>query len=350
MTNTDLYVSVDELQIVLNLLGPTVHVDFPPYGQQVLEARQEADGYRLVQTVSAEEINTCFDSFKHTEFFNYQSLVECFLASGIDAYVNIDEINKEIQVKQQALPGCKELFFVLDTNLLYDRFVSMYHPISRDHVFLVDTVQHEILHHLNYKYDTKGLNNVHQLLREHSDMADAMINAVVHEWQNRNRKETRIARNMALQEYNLLRKYGKEIPAIKEHAKTSRENDEIIAETIHQFQQQSPYNEFLLLTADADMKDVCDIIGVDCLVLQKPTRITSKHCTTQQFLQLLYAITVLSGFVKLNSTLLFSEFHGGNQDFPLKMRLLNESDCDIVRQHIMLCRELKKIEKKNMEY
>lgn len=345
MTDIDLYVTVDELQVVLNLLGPTVHVDFPAYGQELLQARQEADGYRLIQTASAEKINTCFDRFKHDEFFDYQSFVECFLASGINAYLNIDEIRKEIQLKQQALAGCKELFFVLDTNLLYDRCISMYHLVPRDHVFLVDTVQHEILHHLNYKYDNKGLNRVHMVLREHSDMADAMVDGVIREWQNRNKKETRIARNMALQEYNMLRKYGKEIPAIKENAKTSRENDEIIAETVRDFQQQSPYNEFLLLTADMDMKDVCDMIGVDCLVLQKPRKITSKHCTTTSFLQLLYSLTVLTGFVKLNSTLLFSEFQGGNQRFPLKIRLLNESDVDLVNHHINLCRNLQDIEK-----
>ncbi len=350
MNDTDLFLSVDELQVVLNLQGSRVSVEFPPYDTMLLEARQHPDGYRFTKIASAEQINTCYDKLDHNEFFTYQSLVECFLCSGVSSYENLDDVKKEIEMKKQALSSCKELFFVLDTNLLYDRFITRYDVVPRDHVFLVDTVQHEILHHLNHKYDDTDLNRVDMVLRDHSPMADAMVDGVLREWQNRNQKQTRLARNMALQEYNYLRKYGKEIHASKENAKTSRENDEIIAETVQDFQQQSQYNEFVLLTADVDMKDVCEMVGVDCLVLQKPTQITRKHCSTEQFLQLLYALTVLSGFVKLNSTLLFSEFHGGNQDFPLKIRLLNESDYDAVRQHIMLCRELKKIEKKNMEY
>lgn len=346
MNEIDLFIDIDELQVALNLLGPHITVEFPPYDTTLLEARQHAEGYRLTKIASALDIDARFRSFSHPEFFSFQDIVQCFLSSGFSPYSNLDDIKEIIQVKKQALSSFKELFYVLDTNLFYDRFVSTYDVIPAPHVFLVDTVQKEILHHLNNKFDQSHLlDSLKSLVLEHSSMAETMVDQVYKEMVNRNMKSTRIARHMALEEYTFVRKYGKEIPTDKENAETSRENDQIIVESIKQFQQKSQYNEFLLLTADANMKDVCDMVGVDSLILRKPTDIETKLCSTQQFLRLVYHLCVLTGFLKINSTLLFSEYQGGNQEYPLKLRLLNQTDYDTVKKHVGLCRKLQEIEK-----
>lgn len=345
MNDTDIFIMVDELQIVLNLLGPQITVEFPPYDLVLLEARQQQDGYRISQTVSADKVNACAGLFSHPEFFDYQAVVQCFLSSGIHPYQNLERVKEMIQMKKQALSSFKELFYVLDTNLFYDRIVSTYELVPASHVCLVDTVKQEILYHLNNKFDRSHLlDALKSLVLQYSSMAESVVEHTYNEFVNRNMKSTRIARNMALDEYTFVRKYGKEIPIVKNNAETSRENDQLIAEIVKEFQQESAYNEFLLLTADTAMKDVCDIVGVESFVLQKPTSISSKHCSVNQFLQLLYNLCVLTGFLKLNSTFLFSEFQGGDQRYPLKIRLLNQTYYDDVKKHINLCRMLQRIE------
>jgi len=327
MNDTDIFITVEELQIVLNLLGPQVTVEFPPYDLVLLEARQQPDGYHISQIVSADKINTCAELFSHPEFFDYQAFVQCFLSSGISPYQNLENVKEMIQMKKQALSSFKELFYVLDTNLFYDKVISTYELVPATHVCLVDTVLQEILYHLNNKFDKSFmLDALKSLVLQYSSMAETAVDHTYNEFVNRNMKMSRIAKNMAQKEYIYIRKYGKEIPIVKNTAKTSRENDQLIAEIIKEFQQESPYNEILLLTADTAMKDVCDIVGVESLVLQKPTSISSKHCSMK------------------NSTILFSEYQGGDQQYPLKIRLLNQTYYKEVEKHIKLCRRLQRVE------
>ena len=346
-SDCDLYINRNELQLVFNILGPHVTIDFPPYEKVLIEARQQNDGYRFSKLASSDDINEMFEMYDHPEFFDYQSFVQCFLLAGMISYQNIDSFKHQLKIKREGLSSVKNLFFALDTNLLYDRFITTSDIISPSQVLLVDTVQKEILHHVNNKFDrSQWLDRIKDLVSDKTNISDTSVNLLYNELLNRNMKSSRIASHIAIDEYKYLRSQGIEIRADKDNAENSRENDQIIAESVHQYQEKYPFKEIILLTADSNMRDVCDTVGIDSIYLQKPTIISNKHCNSRQFTHLLYYLTVLCGFVKINTSYVFSEFQGSMQEYPLKIRLLNKSDYDEVKKHINLCRSLITIGKK----
>jgi len=285
----DLFIDVDELQLVLNVLGPHVTVEFPPYEKVLIEAGQQVDGYRFSRVASSDDIIEKFEMFKkfdNTEFFDYSSFVECFLLAGMISYQNIDSFKHQLKIKREGLSSVKNLFFALDTNLLYDRFITTNGFISPSQVILVDTVQNEILHHVNDKFDKSDMLKIKRLVSDKTNLVDTVVNRLYDELLNRNKKESRIASHNAIDEYKYLRSQGIEIKAEKENAENSRDNDSIIAESVHQYQEKYPYKEIILLTADSNMRDVCDTIGVDSIYLQKPTIVSNKHCNSSQFTSL----------------------------------------------------------------
>jgi len=344
---SDIFININELQLVFNILGPHVTVEFPPYEKVLIEAGQQGDGYRFSKLGSSADINEKFDLYNHPEFFDYSSFVQCFLLAGMISYQNIDSFEHQLKIKREGLSSVKNLFFALDTNLLYDRFITTNRLISPSQVILVDTVQKEILHKVNNKFDhPKLLDTIKDLVSDNTNLSDTSVNLLYNELLNRNKRSSRIASNNAIDEYKYLRSQGIEIKADKDNAENSRENDQIIAETVHQYQEKYPFKEIILLTADSNMKDVCDTVGIDSIYLQKPIIVSNKHCNSSQFTHLLYYLAVLCGFVKINSSYVFSEFQGSMQEFPLKVRLLNKPDYDEVKKHIDLCRDLQKIEQK----
>ena len=319
--NHEQVVSADELQILLNL-ERQVSVMYPLYSHfQLLKAKAEKNGYRL--KVFQGEV----DFPDHSEFPAYSDFLQCLLSAGIIGYENKEEFEIKLKTYQNLK---KMVYFCPDTNVVYHRFLT---NSGIRNILLVDTVKEEIEASLNFKYSSQQLSELKNNVKYQQFLVD--------EFKNRRMKKSRLA-CIAMAEYRELRKRAIEIEGIEKSTNDKEDNDKIIVKTLRRFEKERSALP-VLLTADRQMADLCELEGIEYFLFILPHAVDAKECSFDSMLKLIYNLVMVFGVIRLNSVVVFGEFKGKKNIEELKLRFLDEKLFEKFSKHLRICRRLMKL-------
>ncbi len=325
---SEVVVSGEELQILLNLIDDEVSVMYPFYKHfRLLTAERDEDGYRLrilQGEVDFDEQQSRFDFAE--EMPGYGDFVECLMAAGILNYENVAEFEN---AEKSYASLRKRVLYSPDTNVLYHRFLTN-SGIDPRSVLLVDTVRDEIEAELNFKYSQQQVAEMKRGVRYQPFLLDEFV--------NRRAKRSRLA-CIALMEYRELRKYAVEIEGIEASTADSEANDLIIVKTLRRFEKERAAMP-VLLTADRQMADLCEAEGIEYFYFRIPHVTTADFCSPSSMLRLIYNLATVFGVIRLNSVVVFGEFKGKSRIDELKLRFLDEDLRRDFERHLRICRRL----------
>lgn len=323
----------DELQILFNLFGGELTLSYPVYPRfGILRAEAGDGGYDLKLLSQEEDYRRESEKFENYsgEMPSFYDLRDSLLTSGVISHENLEEFEKF--ANRAINSSSKKVFFCPDTNLLYNNFFSSFGGIEPGNVAIVSTVKDELENKMNSKFKPTEVRLMKQLAEHHGDLLD--------ELGNRRKKESRKASYLAMREYENYS--GKEIPARRESSHRSRENDEIIVKSLRDYEKKNPAR-LVLLTADDPMRDICRAEGLDHFYLKSPHDFDADSCPHDEFLGLVLDLSLVFGFVKLNSAIIFGEFGGKDRAGSLKLRILDEELRQEFRKHQKICRGLSEL-------
>jgi hypothetical protein len=326
-------IEVNELQILLNMIGPEFVISYPMYNFDLFRAKVFPKGYKL--KVTCEEANferqRSMFGVAAKELPSYSDFRGGLICSSILPMKNIDEFKKKLLSFHNL---SKDVKYSLDTNLLYYRFVSNYGLLKPAEIVLVKTVGDEIKAKLNHKYNPYQLNE----LKKHSKFQKHLFDEL---W-NRRKKRSRKASYIALLEYKMIMEgVADELREAKRSSNDSSDNDKIIVKTLGNFEKEG-HTLPVLLTADDSVADLCNAEGLEYFKFDLPHAIEANECTAKQLISMIFNMAVVFGFVKVNSVVIFGEFRGKTSNKPdeLKLEFLNNEIIDEFRQDLKICRRL----------
>ncbi len=321
MDNHEQVVSADELQILLNL-EEEISIMYPLYKHfQLLNATSKEDGYKL-KVLQGE-----MDFPEYEEFPTYSDFMECLLAAGVIEYENRKDFENKLKAYQSLK---KRVYFCPDTNVVYHRFLT---NSGIRNILLVDTVREEIEASLNFKYSPQQLTELKRNAKYQQFLLDEFI--------NRRMKKSRLA-CIAMAEYREVRKYAIEIEGAEKSTSDKETNDLIIVKTLRRFEKERAALP-ILLTADRQMADLCELEGVEYFLFNLPHAINAKECSSKGMLSLIYNLAMVFGVVRLNSVVIFGEFKGKKSIDELKLRFLDGKLFERFNRHLRICRRLTKL-------
>lgn len=327
---SDLIIREDELQILLNSLGD-IRISYPLYDGDLLAARPEETGFRLELPASRETFLDWLSGYESIagELPSYSDFQECMLSSGIAGYTNrvafYDMLTSYEQLK-------KTVFFGLDTNLFYHRFVTNSPEINHTSYLLVDTVRDEIAYAINRKYSAKKIGEMMTCAPDHR--------GVIGELENKRTKRSRKAAYIALKEYRSIRDRATEIASPGPHSHLSEENDRNIVRALRKFEEER-YALPVLLTADIYMADLCMAEGLEYFYFDRPYTMEATSCTPAELRHLLFNLAVVFGFVRCGGITIFGEYGGkGNNLDELKVRFEDDAEYHEFLREVNICRQL----------
>ncbi|RUM33147.1 MAG: hypothetical protein DSY33_05370 [Archaeoglobus sp.] len=329
MPVSEVVVSRDELQILLNMENE-ISIMYPFYKHfQLLTAKPEEDGYRLKVFVGEYDFDREVERFDHfaLEMPGYADFLECLVA-GILKYKNEKDFIEKLKHYRSMT---KRVYFCPDTNVIYHRFISNSSLFKQNEVLLVDTVKKEIEAALNYKYNPHQISELKNLVKYQKFLLD--------EWVNKRMKKSRKAAYIALREYRKVRDLAVEIESIEKSTRDSEYNDRIIIKSVRRFEKERNALP-VLLTADVSMVDICELEGVEYFLFEYPHVISADYCNAEQMLELVYCLAVVFGVIRLNSTVVFGEFRGKSRHEELKLRFLDENMVEEFERDLRTCRKL----------
>lgn len=262
---------------------------------------------------------------------SHNDVFDCLLNSGVIQYDNLKEFEKKRRTYRNLN---RTVYFCPDTNILYQGFISNSNLIKPDEILLVNTVRDEVESALNYKYNNHQINELKKLANFHGHLFDELSNKRV--------KRSRRAAYLAMQDYRLIRDEAIKLEPVRESKPDSRENDITIVKTLRKYEKESSSLP-VLITADNLVTDICETEGVEYFHLRIPHKIESSHCTPKQLRKLIYNLTVLLGFIKVNNTILFGEYKGKTNPGDLKARFLNANIFQEFKRELKICRQLIKL-------
>ncbi|KXA99625.1 hypothetical protein AKJ40_02710 [candidate division MSBL1 archaeon SCGC-AAA259M10] len=206
--------------------------------------------------------------------------------------------------------------------------------INPENVGIVNTVKYETGVSMNYKYSGPDIRGI----KDSASCQPRLLN----ELSNRRKKKSRKAAYLAKREY---KKFGgMEIPVVKESTNDKEKNDRTIVKSLSKYERKNDVRT-VLLTADTQMADICEMESVDRFYSKYPEDYSLNECSYHEFLKLVFDLSVTFGLVKLNSVVIFGEFGGKGPDEPDKMKLkvLNEKLFKKFEKHSKICRELSEL-------
>ncbi|KXB06556.1 hypothetical protein AKJ51_03500 [candidate division MSBL1 archaeon SCGC-AAA382A20] len=336
MTGGEIKSNLDELQILINLIGGTLKISFPLYSDfEMIRASPGADGYSLKALVDKNDFENQINEFdrQREELPSYRDFVDCLLSSGIISYENLEKVEKRINYERKNALG--KVLFCPDTNILYHNFLSSLERIDPENVGIVTTVKDEIEASMNYKYSDSDIRGI----KDSASCQPGLLN----ELSNRRKKKSRKAAYLAKREY---KKFGgREIPAGKESTDDREENDRTIAKSLSKYEKENNVRT-LLLTADTQMADICEMESVDRFYLKYPESYSLNKCSHREFLKLIFDLSVTFGFIKINSVLVFGEFGGKGPDEPdrMKLKFLDKGIFAEFKKHQKICKCLAQLD------
>ncbi|MHA1232655.1 MAG: PIN domain-containing protein, partial [Candidatus Helarchaeota archaeon] len=264
------------------------------------------------------------------EIPNKKDLRDCLLASGCIDYKNKNEVS-EI-VKNRIRNSHKKLYISIDTNILYQRFISR-SELKNERIVIAKTVITEIERAMNYKYNQKNLRKIKSFFGAQSHFLDELF--------NKRMKKSRKAAYLAMKEYEILDRFITDEYDME--VKDYSEIDLKIVRELKKFEKDAEVG-ILFLTADDCMTDLCIMDELEFFLFEIPQISNRIECSFKQFRALILNLATIFGFIQLNSAIIFGEFKGKikNKD-DLKIRFENNSIYKEVKKEIKICRELAKL-------
>jgi len=322
----DVVISVDELQILLNMQDE-ISLMYPFYPHfQLFTAVPEEESFKLKVLIGEYDFDKQVEKLDEygKEMPNYNDFLGCMLSSGVMTYRNLDEFKERLKAYDRMK---KKVYYCPDTNIIYHMFISS--SSIRD-IVLVDTVKQEIESSLNFKYSPSLISELKKLVRYQSFLLD--------EWVNKRMKKSRKA-YIALREYREIRDRAIEVEGVEKSTNDSEQNDRIIVRTVKRFEKERSSLP-ILLTADISMVDICELEGIEYFLFEFPHVIEADYCSAESMLELVYSLAVVFGLIRLNSVVIFGEFKGKSRMDELKLRFLDEKIFEKFERDLRICRKL----------
>jgi len=326
---SELVLDKTEMRILLNHLPSKIMVDYPLNNEQILTSEAEEKYYNLDIHLDPNPLESDSELWNN-EKPNYSDYRECFLASNLLTFQNIDTFRQEYKTYTNLR---KKVVFAPDTNLFYYKFISSNH-VRTDEILLVDSIQKEINHRLNKKFTPKELGELKQIVRYQKNLLD--------EFYNGRHKLSRLTSTLALQEYL---EYCNQVYATVHGSETGRdkeENDKIFVQAVRDYRSDS--NTFpVVLTSDKMLCDVCELFGLNYFRFELPERIFSQSCSPKQLCDLICNLAGVLGVVQVNKLLIFGEFRDKTGFGEYKIRFLSGKVPVELERDLEICRELLKL-------
>lgn len=326
MSNPSEIISIDELQILFNLFD-TITISYPEIPRfRLLKARPAIDKFKLgVDNPDFRLLDFEVGKDKGA-FHTYHEFLECFLASGCITYENHDEFKQKYQVYKGMN---KKVFYAPDTNILYHRYITSASPIQEGEVVMLPTVRDEIERRMNYKYTPTEINEIQSKLQCHQDLFNNLSRGRV--------KRSRKATCYANRELNHLSSIDAEEVSFT-FDDYEQKDLKIIKELKHFETSRGAIAVFL--TADRSSTDYSTLEKIEKFLFTMPRKVDCKECTYQQFQELVYNLSAMFGFIKLNSTYIFEEFGGKRNVDDVKVEFIDRKLHEPFKKDLETCRQL----------
>lgn len=306
----------EELQILLNLLKEkNLEIKYPLYDFDLITATGSDKGYRLSIQCRGDSFDDFFTSSGtleqeiRNEFPSYFDLLACLLSSGIIQYSNVDDARETIQSHRKS--SNNGVSFIPDTNMFYNGFPSQATElINPSEYLIVDLVINEIEGALKYKYSGN-----HSYIISEMKKACHQESRLLNELKNQKMKKARRAAYIALRDYRNIYDKATKISAVGSPTNDKEENDRILVQSIKESQNKEEiHSRPIILTADKTFPDLCRLKGLDYILLKIPHTIEAKECTSDKFVDLVFTLATIFGFIKVNSVIIYGDFRGKSGD------------------------------------
>jgi len=356
----ELVVSRRDLQVLTNAIYRSdkryVHISYPFYDLELFTLDIEKP--ELSNIVRPDAFDWTRSSRKPLdrsvsadELPSYTDLRNCLLSSGFLDYRNEPEITKKLlDLRDEARDPNKRprpLFVALDTNILYNRFLSRHLPLIDEssgrsldatdfRYVLSEIVQMEIDTKITHKYSREEVQGLASVMA-HPEL--------LKEFSNASGRRERTAK-LAFNEMNFLLGELRALRIKGTPTKGKERNDIEIAQSYKQWARAGDYDVFLL-TADEDMVNHARTSELMTLQLELPF-LVPEHARINpwKMSDLIYDLAVVFGAISLDSEdiLVFGEWAGkGSSDFMhehVKVRFANGENYPAVSKQLDICRKI----------
>jgi hypothetical protein len=326
---SELTITKQEVAILLNQLPSKIYVDYPLSNDQILSIEAVDNHFELEIHLEMDQTQTDSDLWD-IEKPSYSDYRQIFLASNLITYTNLEEFIEEHRVYSNLN---QKIVYAPDTNLFYYQFLST-EILKPNEILQVDTVQKELMRVLNKKFKPNQITDLKQTVRYQKHLLDQFINT--------RRKSSRLAYNLALQEYQ---KYTDQVYATVQTDELSDDKEEVDAqfvEAVKKYRDNS-HTYSVILTSDKSLTDICELVGIPYFRLELPSVINPGTSTPEQLCHLLCNLAGVLGVIQINNILLFGEYRGKQNVNEYKIRYLRGEIPIEVERDLEICRELMKL-------
>ena len=356
----ELILSRKELQILTNAIyrgdKRYIHISYPFYGIELFTLDIEkpelskivrADAFDWTRT----ERKPLNRSFSADELPSYSDLRNCLLSSGFLDYRNEPEITRKlIELREEAKDPNKRprpVFVAVDTNILYDRFLSRHLPLVDEssgrvveagdfRYVLSEIVQMEVDSRITHKYSREELQGLASVV-SHPEL--------LKEFSNASGRRERVAK-LAFNEMNFLLTELRALRIKGSATKGKEMNDIEIAQSYKGWARGGDYDVFLL-TADEDMVNHARTSELMTVQLELPFAVP-EHARIDpwRMSDLLYDLALVFGVIGLDNEemTIFGEWGGkSSSDYiheNVKIRFGNEEKYPGVSRQLEICRKI----------
>lgn len=356
----ELVLSRRELQILTNSIyrgdRRYVHVSYPFYGIELFTLDiEKPELTKIVRPDKFDWTRTGMKpsnrSFSPDELPSFSDLRNCLLSSGFLDYKNEVEITQKLaDLKEEAMNPNKRprpVFVAVDTNILYDRFLSRHLPLvdegtgriveAKDFRYVLsEIVQIELDSKITHKYSRDEIQGMSSIV-SHPEM--------LREFSNASGRRERIAK-LAFNEMSYLIGELRALRIKGTATKGKERNDIEIAQSYKGWARSGDYDVFLL-TADEDMVNHARTSELMTLQLELPFEVP-EHARIDPWRtsDLIYDLAVVFGVISLDNegVTVFGEWGGkSSTDYiteKVKAQFQDEEIHRTVSKQTSICRKI----------
>ena len=356
----ELVLSRRELQILTNAIyrgdRRYIHVSYPFYDLELFTLDIEKPELSKIVRASAFDWTRTTKkpldrSFSADELPSFSDFRNCLLSSGFIDYKNEQEITRKLlELREEARDPNKRprpVFVAVDTNILYDRFLSRHLPLK-------DSATGDILEATDFRYVLSEVVQMeldsritHKYSRDEIQALSAVVShpELLREFANGSGRRERIAK-LAFNEMNYLLTELRALRVKGTAVKGKERNDIEIAQSYKHWARGGDYDVFLL-TADEDMVNHARTSELMTLQLELPFEVP-EHARIDpwRMSDLVYDLAVVFGLISLDNEeiLVFGEWGGkSSSDYMgehVKVRFGNGDRFDQVSKQLDICRRI----------
>ena len=359
----ELVMSRHELQIVTNAIyrggKRYIHVSYPFYDIELFTL--DIDKPELSKIVRPNDFDWSRTSkkpldrsFSADELPSFTDFRNCLLSSGFVNYKNEAEIARKLtELREEARDPNQRprpVFVAVDTNMLYDRFLSRHLPLKDEttgtvveagdfRYVLSEIVQMELDARITHKYSRDEIQALSSVL-SHPQL--------LREFSNGSGRRERIAK-LAFNEMNYILTELRALRIKGTMVRGKEKNDIEIAQSYKNWARGGDYDVFLL-TADEDMVNHARTSELMTLQLELPYEVP-EHARIDpwRLSDLIYDLALVFGVVSLDNEglMVFGEWGGkSSSDYlgeNVKVTFGEDAKSDLVSKQLETCREVLKM-------